>query len=906
MPETSGLPLIRHKKARYLLSAERISCRKGAHSMAKLKYIDKQGQVSVRLKLSSSERINNNEVMFFSRDFSRGFMRPIPEDSSKILFTGARGIALSKFLKRSINKDHFYMMIAQLLEAYKAVMHYKLHPAKVVLDLDFIIINENTGELYLIYQPVLNSPALNKGFMTCFGQIASMAKFGDPNDRANVNNFMNFAGGLPSFSVNDLEGFIMSASPVTYTIVPRQNYTNAPAPQASPAQPVPMGGPAPMNNMGGAPLRQPDLSQNFMQGVPQNNMGGMPQNPVPSRPAQSVSFMSDMETTYADADQMASMPAGRPVPPAQPTAPKSSETVQRATFSRPDKEAPEFEDDLPPAKNAYGQTPKKTAQNGLSVPNALRPAGDLFDDLIDDEEPKAELVKEEAPVEVKAEEPKAEPVKEEAPVEVKAEEPKAEPVKEEAPVEVKAEEPKAEPVKEEAPVEVKPEEPKAETVKEEAPVEVKAEEPKAEPVKEEAPVEVKSEEPKAEPVKEEAPVEVKAEEPKAEPVKEEAPVEVKPEEPKAEPVKEEAPIEVKAEEPKAEPVKEEAPVEVKAEEPKAEPVKGEAPVEVKPEEPKAEPVKEEAPVEVKPEEPKAEPVKEEAPVEVKPEEPKAEPVKEEAPVEVKAEEPKAEPVKEEAPVEVKAEEPKAEPVKEEAPVEVKAEEPKAEPVKEEAPVEVKAEEPKADDKKKHGHKVLIKPVKVKAVIRKAADNDDDEPPTTVVSGYVKPADKAERIVSKPGVDAAPSGPPPIPFTPKRNDPATVHIQPPQDYNYADQFSAEDEGTVVLSDYNRPSEQEAPPAKIVRRSTNETVLVNKHIFTIGKERAKVDYCVTNNKTVSRSHATIYRRGEGYFIVDNNSTNGTFVNNSRIPAQTEIKLNNGDLLRLSNEEFDFRED
>ena len=202
--------------------------------------------------------------------------------------------------------------------------------------------------------------------------------------------------------------------------------------------------------------------------------------------------------------------------------------------------------------------------------------------------------------------------------------------------------------------------------------------------------------------------------------------------------------------------------------------------------------------------------------------------------------------------------------------------------------------------------MLIKPVKVKAVIRKAADNDDDEPPTTVVSGYVKPADKAERIISKPGVDAAPSGPPPIPFTPKRNDSATVHIQPPQDYNYADQFSAEDEGTVVLSDYNRPSEQEAPPAKIVRRSTNETVLVNKHIFTIGKERAKVDYCVTNNKTVSRSHATIYRRGEGYFIVDNNSTNGTFVNNSRIPAQTEIKLNNGDLLRLSNEEFDFRED
>ena len=192
--------------------------------MAKLKFIDKQGQISVRLKLSSSERINNNEVMFFSKDFSRGFMRPNPEDSSKILFTGAKGVPLSRFLKRNINKDHFYMMIAQLLEAYKAVIHFKLHPAKVVLDLDFIMINENTGELFLIYQPVLNSPALNKGFMNCFSQIASAAKFADTQDRTSVNNFMAFAGRMPNFSVNELEKFIMGASPVTYTIVPRQTY----------------------------------------------------------------------------------------------------------------------------------------------------------------------------------------------------------------------------------------------------------------------------------------------------------------------------------------------------------------------------------------------------------------------------------------------------------------------------------------------------------------------------------------------------------------------------------------------------------------------------------------------------------------------------------------------------------
>ena len=427
--------------------------------MAKLKFIDKQGQISVRLKLSSSERINNNEVMFFSKDFSRGFMRPNPEDSSKILFTGAKGVPLSRFLKRNINKDHFYMMIAQLLEAYKAVIHFKLHPAKVVLDLDFIIINENTGELFLIYQPVLNSPALNKGFMNCFSQIASAAKFADNQDRTSVNNFMAFAGRMPNFSVNELEKFIMGASPVTYTIGPRQTY-------------------------------------------------GAQQSGVLNKP---------------------------PVP----------QSASTAAFQRP-------------AQTAAPLTP-------------------------------------EAP---KVEEKKSEPVKEEK-----------------------------------------------------APEAPKVEEKKSEPVKEE-----------------------------------------------------------------------------------------------------------------------------------------------------------------------KAPDKAMENVKEIP----KVEEKKPEPVKEE---------------------------------------------------------------KKPVMEAAPEKP---------------------SFSYAEQFGAEDEGTVVLNDYSRSTMADLPTAKLIRRSNKETAIITKHVFTIGKERARVDYCVTNNRTVSRFHATIYRRTDGYYVVDNNSTNRTFVNGSPIPVQTEIRLRNGDILRLSNEEFDFIEE
>ena len=56
-------------------------------------------------------------------------------------------------------------------------------------------------------------------------------------------------------------------------------------------------------------------------------------------------------------------------------------------------------------------------------------------------------------------------------------------------------------------------------------------------------------------------------------------------------------------------------------------------------------------------------------------------------------------------------------------------------------------------------------------------------------------------------------------------------------------------------------------------------------------------------MSRVHATLYVRGGECFVQDNNSTNRTFVNGEPIAVQTEIKLKKGDVLKLSNEEFDF---
>lgn len=91
--------------------------------------------------------------------------------------------------------------------------------------------------------------------------------------------------------------------------------------------------------------------------------------------------------------------------------------------------------------------------------------------------------------------------------------------------------------------------------------------------------------------------------------------------------------------------------------------------------------------------------------------------------------------------------------------------------------------------------------------------------------------------------------------------------------------------------------------LYRILTEETISVNKPVFRLGKEKSYVDYFVTNNIAVSRSHADVITRGNKYFVRDLNSKNHTYINDQEIPVQMEVEICNGDRLKLGNEEFIF---
>ena len=66
----------------------------------------------------------------------------------------------------------------------------------------------------------------------------------------------------------------------------------------------------------------------------------------------------------------------------------------------------------------------------------------------------------------------------------------------------------------------------------------------------------------------------------------------------------------------------------------------------------------------------------------------------------------------------------------------------------------------------------------------------------------------------------------------------------------------------------------------------------------------DICIRNNPTISREHCAIYFEEGEYYLEDKGSSNYTYLNGNRVmPGKKEL-LEDGDEIRMSDEEFIFR--
>ena len=96
----------------------------------------------------------------------------------------------------------------------------------------------------------------------------------------------------------------------------------------------------------------------------------------------------------------------------------------------------------------------------------------------------------------------------------------------------------------------------------------------------------------------------------------------------------------------------------------------------------------------------------------------------------------------------------------------------------------------------------------------------------------------------------------------------------------------------------------PSGVLVNSKTGERIIINKPEFAIGKERSRVDYCISDDNSVSRLHLKIRVKGGRCYVVDMGSKNGTYINGSKLVPNQEMPIHNGDKLKISMIEFEFK--
>lgn len=175
----------------------------------------------------------------------------------------------------------------------------------------------------------------------------------------------------------------------------------------------------------------------------------------------------------------------------------------------------------------------------------------------------------------------------------------------------------------------------------------------------------------------------------------------------------------------------------------------------------------------------------------------------------------------------------------------------------------------------------------------------------VIASGGKKKKKATSGVYTPGASAgSPAGRPPVaPVNQPVNSPVPPQVNQPQG------GIPEGAGETTLLDSGAGETTllggggSAGGAYLIRKKNGEKIAISSQSFSIGKERRRVNYCISDNTSVSRYHVVITKKGADYYAADQKSSNFTFVNGVQLSPYQDTLLTDKSTLKVSDEEFEF---
>lgn len=167
----------------------------------------KDCRLTVTVKLTSSETIDEKALDAFSRLYPRGFLKPSMTKKNQIEYTGPAGESLSNRLKKPITKRDFLMIMEQIVAAAQKIQRNGLMISKLIMDLKYIFFNENTKEVQFLYIPTQNQ-TISVGIIALMEQVMVSTKPAPEPDMGYVARFSQFRQSQKGFDLNAIEAFI--------------------------------------------------------------------------------------------------------------------------------------------------------------------------------------------------------------------------------------------------------------------------------------------------------------------------------------------------------------------------------------------------------------------------------------------------------------------------------------------------------------------------------------------------------------------------------------------------------------------------------------------------------------------------------------------------------------------------
>ncbi len=124
------------------------------------------------------------------------------------------------------------------------------------------------------------------------------------------------------------------------------------------------------------------------------------------------------------------------------------------------------------------------------------------------------------------------------------------------------------------------------------------------------------------------------------------------------------------------------------------------------------------------------------------------------------------------------------------------------------------------------------------------------------------------------------------------------------YKYSFNNSEELEKTQVISVVNKGEEYIQCRLITIDEKQNEGVVIKicELPFIVGSYKNSCNYII-NDRRISKMHFKISKRNQQFFITDLNSTNGTYINESRLSRNETEELADGDIIRAALCEYRF---